>query len=185
MSTKTFEGFSISHAAILNGSTGADETFGDIYGVNEGSLEADTDSFDNTGDNAVLSTWFWFNFANVTIQAGYVPFDTIALLSGTSVTSSGSAPNDHYSVPLWTEESLNQPTRPMRIRVPAKDTNGVTRNLDFILYKVQFQPFSFDGPSYKDGLKLNYSGRALISSVDETGTSLTDRAIGRLVSRPS
>ena len=73
----------------------------------------------------------------------------------------------------------------MRIRVPAKDTNGVTRNLDFILYKVQFQPFSFDGPSYKDGLKLNYSGRALISSVDETGTSLTDRAIGRLVSRPS
>jgi len=184
MATKIFEGFSISHAAILDGSTGLDATFGDIYGVNEGSLEADTDSFDNTGDNYVLSTWFWFNFANITIQAGYVPFDTIALLSGTTVTTSGSAPNDYYSVPLWNEGSTNQSPHPMRVRVPSKDSNGVVRNLDFILYKVQFEPFSFEGPSYRDGLKLSYTGRALISSTDEAGGSLAERAIGRMVSTP-
>lgn len=180
MATTIFEGFSISHAAILNGSTGADETWGDIYGVSEGSLEADIDSFDNTGDDTVLSSWFWFNYATVSITGGYVPFSTIAALSGTTVTSSGTAPNDTYSVPLWNKSSLNQPTRPMRIRVPSKDSAGVIRNLDFILYKVQFEPISFDGPSYKDGLKLNYSGRALLSSSDERGQALADPAVGRL-----
>ncbi len=130
MATTIFEGFSISHAAILNSSTGLDETWGDIYGVSEGSLEADTDSFDNTGDDVVLSTWMWFNYATVSITGGYVPFTTIANLSGATVTSSGTAPNDTYSVPLWNKASLNQPTRPMRIRVPSKDSAGVVRNMD-------------------------------------------------------
>jgi hypothetical protein len=56
---------------------------------------------------------------------------------------------------------------------------------------VQFQPFSFDGPSYKEGLLLNYNGSALFSSVDETGDAVLDsrtsqptKAVGRLVSRP-
>ncbi len=180
MATTTFEGFSISHAAILNASTGLDETWGDIYGVSEGSLEADTDSFDNTGDDVVLSTWMWFNYATVTITGGYVPFTTIANLAGTTVTSSGTAPSDTYSVPLWNKASLNQPTRPMRIRVPSKDSAGVVRNMDFILYKVQFEPISFDGPSYKDGLKINYSGKALMSSADEKGGALADPAVGRI-----
>jgi hypothetical protein len=73
----------------------------------------------------------------------------------------------------------------MLIRTLSKDSAGINRTLDFILYRVQFQPFSFDGPSYHDGLKLNYEGRALLSSVDEAGNSLAERAIGRLVSRPS
>lgn len=180
MATTTFEGFSISHAAILNSSTGLDETWGDIYGVSEGSLEADTDSFDNTGDDVVMSTWMWFNYATVSITGGYVPFTTIANLAGTTVTSSGTAPSDTYSVPLWNKASLNQPTRPMRIRVPSKDSNGVVRNMDFILYKVQFEPISFDGPSYKDGLKINYSGRALLSDKDEKGGALADPAVGRI-----
>jgi hypothetical protein len=187
MSTKIFEGFSISHAAILNGTTGAEETAGDIYGVREGSLEPDQDSYDNTGDDAVLSTWYWFNFATVTIQAGFVPFELIALLTGDTLVSSGAAPNDYYSLPLWSEASLNQARRPMLIRVPSKDNDGVIRQMDFILYSVQFQPFSFDGPSYKNGLLLNYSGRALLSTKDEKGATLTlathgaTKAIGRLV----
>lgn len=185
MTTPIVEGFSISHAAILDGSDGTEEEFGDLYGVNEGSLEADTDSFDNTGDDAVLSTWYWFNYANITIQGGYISFKTIELLSGATVTSSGSSPNDTFSLPLWTESSLNQPPRPMRIRVPSKTSEGTVRNLDFILYKVQFQPISFEGPSYKEGLKVNYSGRALLSSADETGTPLSERAVGRLVSLPA
>lgn len=187
MATKIFEGFSISHAAILNGTTGVEESWGDIYGVREGSIELDTDSYDNTGDDAVLSTWYWFNYATVTIQGGYIPFELIANLTGATLTSSGSAPNDYYELPAWNEASLNQTTRPMVIRVPSKDSAGVTRNLDIILYKVQFQPFTFDGPSYKDGLLVNYEGRALLSDKNEAGTSLGAglKAVGRLKSGPA
>lgn len=185
MSFTQVEGFSISHAAILDGTNGTEEAWGDIYGVSEGSLEADTDSYDNTGDDQVLSSWYWFNYANITIQSGYVSFKTIELLTGNSVTSSGTGANDTLSLPLWTASSMNQPTRPMRIRVPAKDKVGAIRNLDFVLYKVQFQPISFEGPTYKDGLKINYSGRALMSSYDETGASIADPAVGRLISLPA
>lgn len=184
-STKIFEGFSLSHAAILDTTTGLDLTDGDIYGINSGSISADTGSYDNTGDDFVLSTWLWFNYATVTVQAGYVPFKTIAILSGSTVTSSGTAPNDYFTVPLWNENSINQPTRPMLIRVPSKDSAGAVRDLDFVLYKVQFQPFNFDGPSYKNGLKLNYTGKALMTDTDENGTSLSERSIGRIVSRPA
>jgi hypothetical protein len=79
----------------------------------------------------------------------------------------------------------------MLIRVPSKDKDGNTRLLDFILYKVQFQPFSFDGPSYKEGLLMNYNGSALFSDTDEKGNPVLDsrtgnptKAIGRLLSRP-
>lgn len=181
---QTIEGFSLSHAAILSGSTGLEESFGDIYGVREGSLAADIGNFDNTGDDSVLSTWLWFNFATVTVTGGYIPFEMVALLTGGTITSSGSDPNDYYSLPLWTETSLNQPVRPMLIRVPAKDSAGEPRNLDIILYRVQFNPINFDGPSYKNGLTVNYSGKALMSSTDETGSTLADRAIGRLIDRP-
>lgn len=182
MASTVVEGFSLSHAAILDGTTGAE--LADIFGVREASLDIDTDSYDNTGDDAVLSTWNWFNFATLTVQAGYVPFSVIALLSGATLTSSGTAPADFYNLPLWNESSLNQPARPVLIRVPSKDQAGTIRNLDFVLYKVQFDPISFDGPTYKDGLLLNYGGKALMSSVDEKGVALTERAIGRMVSRP-
>jgi hypothetical protein len=184
---RTFEGFSISHAGILNGTTGAEEAWGDVYGVRDGSLDVDTDSYDNTGDEAVLSTWSWFNFATVTVQGGYVPFDLLANLSGDTISSSGVTPADYYNVPLWSEKSLNQPRRPMYLRVPSKNAAGVVRNFDFILYAVQFEPFSFDGPTYKDGLLLNYSGRALMSSTDEKGVNIATtpgRAIGRIVNFP-
>lgn len=191
MATPIVEGFSLSHAAILDGTTGAEAVDGDIYGIRSGSIELDTDSYDNTGDDAVLSTWYWFNKATLTVQSGYVPFKTIALLSGSKVTSSGAAPNDFYTLPLWEERQQNTTPRPVLIRVPSKDKDGVLRTLDFVLYKVQFQPISFDGPTYKDGLLLNYTGTALMSDKDEKGqpvldsqTGLPSRAIGRLVSRP-
>lgn len=191
MATPIVEGFSLSHAAILDGTTGAEAVNGDIYGIRSGSIELDTDSYDNTGDDAVLSTWYWFNKATLTVQSGYVPFNTIALLSGSKVTSSGAAPNDFYTLPLWEERQQNTTPRPVLIRVPSKDKDGVIRTLDFVLYKVQFQPISFDGPTYKDGLLLNYTGTALMSDKDEKGATVLDsvsglptRAIGRLVSRP-
>jgi len=183
------EGFSLTHAAILNGTTGAEEAAGDIYGVRSGSLELDTDSYDNTGDDAVLSSWNWFNFATLTVQSGFVPFDTIQLLSGTQVKSSGTGAAQTHSLALWEERQLNTSTKPVLIRVPSRDTTGQARWLDFIIYKVQFDPISFDGPAYKDGLLLNYSGKALMSSTDEKGqpvldsvTGLPTKAIGRIVS---
>lgn len=179
MAGTNFEGFSVSHAAILNGATGAETA--DIYGIREGSIELDTDSYDNTGDDAVLSTWNWFNFATVSISSGYVPFATIALLTGVAFTSSGTGQATQYEMPLWSEKSLNAPAFPVLIRVPSKDSDGFARNMDFVLYKVQFEPISFDGPSYKDGLVLNYSGRALMADKNEKGSALTDRAVGRLV----
>jgi len=191
MAHPTVEGFSISHAAILNGSTGIEETFGDIYGIRSGSLELDQDSYDNTGDDTILSTWYWANKVNVTVQGGYVPFQTLALISGSNITSSGTGVNQTFALPLWEENTMNTVPRPMLVRVPSKDATGAVRLLDFILYKVQFQPFSFDGPSYKEGLLLNYNGSALFSSTDEKGGPVLDsktgaatRAIGRLLSRP-
>lgn len=191
MATKTVEGFSLSHAAILNGTTGIEEAFGDIYGINSGSLELDLDSFDNTGDDTILSSWNWANKVNVTVQSGYIPFQTIALLTGSTVASSGSGASETFSLPLWEERQMNTAPRPMLIRVPSKDSDGNIRVLDFILFKVQFQPMSFDGPSYKEGLKVNYNGSALFSDKDEKGQPVLDsktgrptKAIGRLVSRP-
>ncbi len=185
MTSTTVEGFSLTHAAILNGTTGAEEAAGDIYGVRTGTIAVDTGNYDNTGDDAVLSSWFWFNFATVTVQAGYIPFDTMALLSGSTITSSGTGDQDYYSLPLWEETSLNQPSRPMLVRLPGRDKNGAIRTIDFVLYKVQFGPISLDGPAYKSGLLLNYTGRAVMSGVDETGTPLARRAIGRIVNRPA
>ncbi len=184
MATSTVEGFSISHAAILDATTGLDALNGDIYGVSSGGVALSTDSYDNTGDDATLSTWYWFNFADITVQAGYIPFDLLALISGATIVSSGTAPADYRAVPLWDEDMQNTAPLPMLIRVPSKDSNGVVRDLDFILYKVNFQPFSFEGPAYKDGLKLNYTGRAVRSNLNERGQTLVKPAIGRLISRP-
>lgn len=192
MAESVFEGFSLTHAAILDGTTGAEEVNGDIYGVNSASLELDTDSFDNTGDDAVLSTWDWFNKATLSVQSGYVSMKTIQLMTGSAITSSGAAPADYYSQPLWEERNQNTTPRPVLIRIPSKDVDGVLRTIDFVLYKVQFAPISFDGPAYKDGLKINYTGTALMSRKDEKGQPVLDsvsglpsRAIGRIVSRPN
>lgn len=177
-STGIYESFSVSHAAILDGTTGAEVA--DIYGVREGSVSVNSDSHDNTGDDAVLSSWFWFNYAEIKISSGYVPFAVISLLTGAPATSS----SDTWNIPLWTASSLNQPPRPVLIRVPSKDSLGAVRTMDIILYRVQFQPIAFDGPTYKDGMTLNYTGRAVLSTVNEAGTVLTERAIGRLVNKP-
>lgn len=176
------EAFSISHAAILDGTTGAEVA--DIFGVRDGKLDIDTDSFRNTGDDTILSVWNWFNLATLEITSGFIPFDLVSLLTGATITSSGAAGADYWNMPLWNQSALNQPARPVLLRAPSKDATGRPRSLDFVLYKVQFQPMKFDGPSYKNGLVVSYTGQALMSSVDERGVALPEPAIGRLVSRP-
>lgn len=170
MATQYFEGFSLSHAGILDGAGGAEGQT--IYGVRNGTLTTDNGNFENTGDNIVISEWFWINFANLTVESGFIPFPTLADITGTSVSSSGASPNDYYSMPLWTLNSMNQVTKPVGIRVPSKDSGGSIRTLDFVLYRVQFQPFNFTGPSYKNGLTVSIAGRALFSYFDEQGNAL-------------
>lgn len=185
----TVEAFSLSHAAVLDGTTGDEAEFGDIYGVNSGSIELDSDSYQNPGDDTILSEWFWVNKANLTIQAGYLPFRTISLITGSTVTSSGTGVNETFLLPLWEENAMTTTPRPMIVRMPSKDEDGVLRRLDILLYKVQFQPISFDGPAYKEGLKVNYNASALLSRTDHKGQPVLDsrtgnpsRRIGHLLS---
>lgn len=183
--TTTVEGFSISHAAILDPTTGLEETFGDIYGVNSGSLDVTLGAFSNVGDDAILSMWDWVESALVSIQAGYISFKLIELLTGVSLSSSGVGDAVQYSMELWEETSFNLAEKPMRIRVPSRDSSGNTRLIDIILYKVKFKPLVFTGIAYKEGLKINYDGTALLSDTDHEGNSLTNKAIGRIISLAS
>lgn len=176
------EAFSLSHVGILDGTTGAQ--INDLYGVREASIEVDTDSFDNTGDNTVLSTWNWFNFATLSVKSGFISFDTYALLSGNTLTTSGSGASATVSAPLWNESSLNTPSRPVLVRMPSRDAAGAVRTFDIVLYKCQFGTIALDGPQYKDGLVVSYSAKAVMSGFDEKGVALPDRAIGRIISTP-
>lgn len=183
MSSPIVEAFSISHAAILNGTTGAESA--DIFGVREGSVDIDTDSYSNTGDDSILSVWNWFNLATITVTSGFLSFDMMSLVTGAPIVSSGVAPNDFWSQSLWNESSLNQPSRPVLLRCPSRDRANRVRSLDIVLFSCQFGPIRLDGPSYKNGLSVSWTAQAVMSSVDEKGVALSERAVGRLVSRPA
>lgn len=176
------EGFSVSHAALLDPTSGADAQ--DIYGVREASIEVDTDSYDNTGDNAVLSTWNWVNFATLTVRGGFISFDLLQKINNTTIASTGTGSAASVSSSLWGVNSVSGPAWPVLVRIPSRGSTGESRILDVILYKVQFSPISLDGPTYRDGLVVSYTGKAVMSSVDEKGTALSEQAIGRIISRP-
>ena len=86
---RNVEAFSVSHAAILDRNGSATET--DIFGVRTASMAPDLGQADNTGDDAVLSTWNWFNFGTLTVESGFVGFDLYAKLSGATVSVGGTA----------------------------------------------------------------------------------------------
>jgi hypothetical protein len=176
------EAFSLTGASILNGTTGAE--LQPIYGIRTGTLSANTSQFDNTGNDAVLSHWVWEDYAKVTIESGFLPWNMYSLITGSPITSSGTAPNDYYALPLWDRQALNQPTLPVRLRTLSKDSNGAVRTFDIVLYKCQFDPINFTGPSYKTGTVFNAAATALFSNTDEVGNVLTNQCIGRIVSSP-
>jgi hypothetical protein len=184
------EGFSISHAAVLDGATSATDiapTVGnDVYGVRSGALAPDTGQFDNEGDDAVLSSWYWLNFATIDVTSGYISFTLIAAMTGRQITSSGAGATQRFVIDLWHEDDMNVAAKPMLLRVPSKDNLGNPRRLDVVLNKVQFGPLTFSGPSYKAGMETTYSGRALASYQDELGAAYGDgkKRIGRLISGP-
>lgn len=192
MANPVVEAFSLSHAQIMNG-TDTFETAAaalntpeglDIYGVNEASLDPSSDSYDNEGDDTILSKWYWLNNAELKVQAGYLSFPLIASLTGRTISSTGSGAAQSFSMDLWHEDDFNVAAKPVLLRMPSKDKAGAVRTLVIGLYKVQFSPITFAGPKYKDGLKVNYDGTALFSTTDEKGAVFADgkKRIGRLIS---
>lgn len=187
MAVSTFEAFSVSHAAVLDGTTTADNvTAGtDIYGVEEASITPNSDEFANNGDDQELSYWYWMNNADVVVRGGYLSMETAKLITGAAITSSGTGASQMFKQNLWQDDTFNTAPFPLLIRCPSRDSGGVVRTLDFVLYKVQCKPMEIDGPRYKDGLKVSFNGKALLSTADETGTALGSgrKAVGRIVSR--
>lgn len=186
------ESFSITHAMILDGVTRAEDVplvttdgaNGDIYAVESGTLTADIANYDNTGDDTIRSRWYWLNFATIQVTAGFLTWPTYTSLTGEAITSSSVGGGGQiYRAPLWTTRSMNVAPHPVLLRCEAKTHAGDLRYLDFVLYKVQFSPISFQGPEYKTGLKINYSGTGLSTTLDETGNTVVE-AIGALIDRP-
>lgn len=192
--TPIAEAFSVSHAQILT--EGQDflaalaeavTATEDIYGVSEASLEPDVGDYDNEGDDSVLSTWSWINKAELTVQAGYFSFPLIAELTGqeivTTTTGEAEAEKSVHSLDLWHEDSMNVASRPVIVKMPSKDRDGNPADFVFGLYRANFKPITFDGPAYKDGLKVNYDATITASAVDEKGEPFADgkKRFGKLL----
>ncbi len=191
--SRVVEAFSLSHAQLMSGTQTFEEAALaatpealDIYGVNDASLSPSMDTYENQGDDTVLSRWNWLNYAELTVQAGYISFEQIAAMTGDPISSGGSGAATAYGIDLWSEAAMNVSNKPMLLRMPSKDRNGVARNLLIGLYNVSFSPMTFDGPRYKEGLKVNYTATALMSDKDEKGAAFTQRPnvkrVGRLIS---
>lgn len=188
-----FEAFSITHAQILDGEMSfveaalatepvADDL--DIYGVNNASLEPNSDSYENEGDDDVLSIWRWLTNADLTLQQGYMSLPLLARISKTPIETEDEGADTQFGMDLWHEDTVNAPPLPVILRMPSRDKKGNPRTATIGLYRVQFAPFGLDGPAYKDGLKVNLSGTALKSLWDEKGEPFADgkKRVGRILS---
>lgn len=173
--------FSLSHAGILDGATAAEVA--DVYGVNTGSLELESDTYERTGDDKILSTIRWITKGTLSLSSPYMPLDTMAILYGTPVVS-GTGDND-MTMQLWTEKGMNIKPRPVVLEAPGETEDGTPITMRFVLYKVKFGQVSFDQfLSYKEGLSITLEGDALLSDVDELGEAFEDdlgARIGKIV----
>lgn len=190
------EAFSLSHAQVLDGATAFSAVVssfaaaGDVYGVEDASLSAASTDYDNTGDDALLGFWSYLNRAECKVKAGYLSFQTISLMTGVSVSSSvvllpSGETAQSFETELWHEDSFNSSRKPVALVLPSKDSAGNARRLIIGLYSCQFKPISFDGPKYKDGLKVNYDFAAVATRYNELGVAHADGKlhIGKLISK--
>jgi len=192
MATQRIEAFSLTHAQIMDGeetfleaalNTLTDDAL-DVYGVNSASISPNTDSFTNEGDDVGLSKWNWLVDAELEVQAGYLSFPLYAEITGRATETVGTAPDQSFEADLWHEDDMNLGSKPMILKMPSKDEDGLVRTFTVGLYKVAFAPITFEGPEYKSGLKVNYNGTALFSKKDEAGVAFPDgkNRVGRLLS---
>lgn len=172
--------FSLSHIGILDGATAATE-LADVFGVNDASLEIESDSYERTGDDIILSTTRWLTKGTLSCRTNYLPLDAMALLYGTAVVSGA----EGLTMQLWTESAMNIKPRPVVVVAPGEDHDGNPLTMRIVLYKVKFGQISFDQfMSYKEGLAVSLEGDALLSDKDELGAAFTDnygKRIGKIV----
>lgn len=181
MANPNISSFSLSHVGILDGETAAEVA--DLYGVNEGSLELESDMYERTGDDRILSTNRWITKGTVSFRSNYLPLDMLALLYGTPVVSGA----DGLTMQLWTEKGMNIKPRPVVVEAPGEDHDGNPMSIRIVLYKVKFGQISFDQfMSYKEGLAISLEGDALLSDSDELGAEFEDNLgarIGKIVAK--
>jgi hypothetical protein len=175
------EGFSITHAGVLL--PGEDPSQGTLYGVRSAQIAPQWVTTVSQLDDQVVNVWNAPGVVQATIQGGFMPWDVLAALAGTTVPSSGAAPADYYALPLFRQHVTGQ--LPLVLRASGKDAAGNQRTIQFLAYAAQFGPVSFDGPVYKNGLTTSYTVALLLSALDETGQVLPDRAYGRVMSMPA
>lgn len=172
--------FSLSHAGILDGVTAATE-LADIFGVNEGTLEISSDTYERTGDDTVLSTQRWVTKGTLSLRTNYIPQAVLTLLYNTPVVSGATGTTQQ----LWAEKSMNIKPYPVVVTAPGQDADGEPFEMSFVLYKVQFGQIAFDQfMSYKEGLAVSLEGDVLLSDKDELGAPFSDnlgRRIGKIV----
>lgn len=179
--TQIFEGFSISHAQILSGTqsfedaafAAYDDDF-DIYGISDASMEPDTDSYDNVGDDVTLSVWNWLNKVEIALQAGYISLPVASEITGRPITTAGTLAAVQYRFDIWHEDDFNVSSKPVMLKMPSKDSRGAARDLLVGVYSFGFGAMTFEGPANKDGLKVNYNGVAAYTMYDELGVAFAD-----------
>lgn len=180
MANPIVSSFSLRHAGILDGETSATEA-ADLFGVNDGSLELESDIYERTGDDRILSTTRWITKGTLSLSTNYIPFDLIAFLYGVPVVSGA----DGITQQLWAEKAMNIRPRPVVLEAPGEDENGIPFTIRIVLYKVKFGQMSFDQfMAYKEGLAVSFEGDALLSDTDEMGQNFTDglgARIGKIV----
>lgn len=177
------EGFSLSHAQVLDGTESFEQALAktsvtpdgwDIYGVREASLDVDDDDWSNEGDDDVLSRWQWINYVELEVVSGYFGFKTYERITGRTTTTSGSGANTSYRADLWHEDDNNLPPFPILLKMPSKDAAGKVRSLVIGLYRFTPGPISFEGPEYKEGFSVSYTGNATKTLYDEKGQAFSD-----------
>lgn len=175
-----FEGFSLDRAAMLDGSTGAED--GQLYGAQSITLTPDVTASEMIADDDQIGLWFSLNKAVLQVTAGFLPFSVLAAMQGVSVSSFGSSPDDYYGLPMITQYGLNRKSVPVAFRMASRNDYGATRSLVVVLYAVQIGQIEFTGMQYKNGLVVSYTGTVTYSSTDEAGNALAIEEIGRIVS---
>ncbi len=175
------EGFSLSRVGVL-GVTGTEQV--PLSAAQAVTLVPDVTSSALLMDDELNGVWYSMTKASLTVTNGFMNWNALSQIAGTPVSSTGTAPNDYFGLPLWTQYQHNKPSFPMAFRATAKNTVSSPRTLEFILYKVQLAVLDFTGTVYKGGLGVSYSGTVLLSSVDEAGNNLAQQEFGRIITMP-
>lgn len=205
MATHSVEVYSLSHFGVLDPTSGAEPVSGNLFGVRNATMAVDITKTDNTGDNAILSSWYDFNFVTLTVTSGFIsaslieqitkspvkdyataaaytantPVDRASATYATDLAAAVGNPQHVWEQDLWRQDALVTSPWPVIARAPSRDNAGVVRLHDFILYKVIFSPIQFNGPTYRAILESSFTAQGFMSSVNEKGTSLGTLPDGR------